>query len=114
MLKISRLSLNALISFVFFILPSVACAQAQIHHWVDGKGIHHYSDTPPNNHSQKVRQKVSPVQSPSQNQVNYAKGTPTQVEIPLAALLDPKEKEDFLRRGINLEQKILVLFDDTY
>jgi hypothetical protein len=112
--QIPRLPLKALTFLSFFVLPSAAFSQAQIYHWVDVKGIHHYSDTQPDNRSQDLGYNVSAAQRLSKNQVNYAKGSPTCVGLPLATLLDPKEKEYFVRRGINIEQKILVLFDDTY
>ena len=111
---ISRLGLKAVISVSFLILPSAVFAQAQIHHWVDLNGIHHYSDTPPKNQNLSVKQKDTSAHLSASQQVNYARESPTQVEVPLASLLNAEEKEDFVRRGISLEQKILVLFDDTY
>ena len=113
----SLLSFFSLVLFLLLCIPQSVRAQSDIYRWVDDKGVQHFSDTPPQQRKAFVtfpKHSSQSRPSPVVSEALQAETTPIQAEVPLAAILAPKEKEDFARRGISLDQKVLILFDDTY
>ena len=114
------------ILFSFFLLPcthlTTLAQEAHIYRWIDEKGIQHFSDVPPQPRKPiaqppQYSSRFQPPEATSQTLVTVeamSSRAPTQAEVPLSTILAPEEQKNFVRRGIRLDQKILILFDDTY